>query len=119
MQSLFAPSSMHSMHAEPLRSDSRLSSVATACCNCVAQLLLLLRLAPPCSPQELPAEWRWLSEALFACLFVSFLLWTFSPLLLPRSSFSCVLLWTRLLTVLVGECSSAGAACGRLAAGGF
>jgi hypothetical protein len=56
--------------------------------------------------QELPAEWRWLSEALFTFLFISFLLWTFSPLLLPASRrFSCVLLWTRLLTVLVGECS--------------
>lgn len=46
-----------------------------------------------------------MSEALFAFLFVSFLLWTFSPLLLPRSSFSCVLLWMLLLTVLVGDCS--------------
>jgi hypothetical protein len=52
--------------------------------------------------QELPTEWRWLSEALFAGLFVSFVLWTFVPLFLPRT-FSCVVLWTRLLLVLVGE----------------
>jgi hypothetical protein len=65
---------------------------------------------PDCWLQELPAEWRWLSEALFAGLLLSFILWTFTPLLhavlapqSQRPAFSCVLLWTRLLTVLVGE----------------
>jgi hypothetical protein len=52
--------------------------------------------------QELPSEWHWLSEALFTFLFISFILWTFVPLVAPRK-FSCVLLWTRLLIVLVGE----------------
>lgn len=39
---------------------------------------------------------------MFAGLLVTFILWTFVPLLWTRR-FSCVVLWTRLLTVLVGE----------------
>lgn len=73
-------------------------------CRCV-QNIKADSICRPCAcvvMQELPTEWRWLSEALFAGLFVSFVLWTFVPLFLPRT-FSCVVLWTRLLMVLVGE----------------
>ncbi|KAF6254779.1 PAP2 superfamily C-terminal-domain-containing protein [Scenedesmus sp. NREL 46B-D3] len=51
--------------------------------------------------QELPAGTRWVSEAIFTVLLLSFVGWTFTPLLARPSSFSTVVLWTRLLTVLV------------------
>jgi hypothetical protein len=62
-------------------------------------LLLLLLL------QELPASARWVSEAIFIVLLLSFIAWTFTPLL-ARRSFSTAVLWMRLLTVLVGEYGS-------------
>lgn len=52
--------------------------------------------------QELPADARWVSEAIFTALLLSFIAWSFTPLLAQRS-FSTAVLWTRLLTVLVGE----------------
>jgi hypothetical protein len=67
-------------------------------CNIYNQLLLLLLLLV----QELPASARWVSEAIFTALLLSFIAWTFTPLLAQRS-FSTAVLWTRLLTALVGE----------------
>lgn len=49
---------------------------------------------------ELPADARWVSEAIFTALLLSFIAWSFTPLLAQRS-FSTAVLWTRLLTVLV------------------
>jgi hypothetical protein len=68
-------------------------------------LLLLLLLL-----QELPASARWVSEAIFTALLLSFIAWTFTPLLAQRS-FSTAVLWTRLLTVLVGKHTTTSISC--------
>lgn len=64
--------------------------------------------------QELPAEWRWVSEAIFTSCCLSFILWTFSPLIATERRFPITLLWSRLLSVIVGGWRGTG-----LAAAGF
>ena len=54
--------------------------------------------------QELGPEQHWVSEALFATLFVMFFGWSFTPFVTHRRKrFYTVVLWSRLLMVLVGE----------------
>ena len=45
-----------------------------------------------------------MSETIFTTLFVSFMLWTFSPFVMARKRFYTAVIWSRLLMVLVGEC---------------
>lgn len=53
--------------------------------------------------QELGKSNEWVSETIFTVLFVSFLLWTFSPFVMARKRFYTVVLYARLLMVLVCE----------------
>lgn len=54
--------------------------------------------------QELGPEQHWVSEALFATLFLMFFGWSFTPFVTHRRKrFYTVVLWSRLLMVLVGE----------------
>ena len=54
--------------------------------------------------QELGPEQHWVSEALFATLFVMFFGWSFTPFVThQRKRFYTVVLWSRLLMILVGE----------------
>ena len=46
---------------------------------------------------------EWVSETIFTTLFVSFMLWTFSPFVFVRKRFYTAVIWSRLLMVLVGE----------------
>ncbi len=55
-----------------------------------------------CHVQELGPEKFWVSEAIFGTLFVSFIIWTFTPFVLQRKRFYTVVMWSRLLMVLVG-----------------
>ena len=60
-------------------------------------------MAAPIS-QELGPEDHWVSEALFATLFLLFIGWSFTPFVTTRrKKFYTVVVWTRLLVVLVGE----------------
>jgi hypothetical protein len=76
--------------------------------SCARCILLNQSVLLPLLPQELPASARWVSEAIFTALLLSFIAWTFTPLLAQRS-FSTAVLWTRLLTVLVGACAAVAA----------
>jgi hypothetical protein len=61
----------------------------------------------PCpSPQELGPDKHWVSETIFGILFGMFVIWTFTPFLTHRKRFYTVVMWSRLLMVLVCECSS-------------
>lgn len=51
--------------------------------------------------QELGKTNEWVSETIFTTLFVSFLLWSFSPFVMARKRFYTVVLYARLLMVLV------------------
>lgn len=53
--------------------------------------------------QELGLANEWVSESIFTTLFVSFMLWTFSPFVFVRKRFYTAVIWSRLLMVLVGE----------------
>lgn len=53
--------------------------------------------------QELGLANEWVSETIFTTLFVSFMLWTFSPFVMARKRFYTAVVWSRLLMVLVGE----------------
>ncbi len=53
--------------------------------------------------QELGLANEWVSETIFTTLFVSFMLWTFSPFVMARKRFYTAVIWSRLLMVLVGE----------------
>ena len=55
------------------------------------------------SMQELGLENAWVSESIFWCLFIPFILWTFSPFVTARKRFYTAVLYARLLMVLVGE----------------
>ncbi|XP_068634261.1 phosphatidylinositol:ceramide inositolphosphotransferase-like [Aristolochia californica] len=52
---------------------------------------------------ELGQERAYISETLFAFLFVSFVLWTFHPFILQSKKFYTVLLWRRVLAFLVAS----------------
>ena len=55
--------------------------------------------------QELGLENAWVSELIFTSLFVAFVLWTFSPFVFLRKRFYTTLLYSQLLSVLVGKAS--------------
>ena len=58
----------------------------------------------PTTFQELGPDQHWVSEALFATLFLLFIGWSFTPFVTTRrKKFYTVVVWTRLLVVLVGE----------------
>lgn len=56
--------------------------------------------------KELDDSKTWVSEVIFYSMFVSFLLWLFSPFFLARKRFYTVVLFCRLLMVLVGKSCS-------------
>ena len=60
----------------------------------------------PHALQELGLENAWISELIFTSLFVAFILWTFSPFVFLKKRFYTTLLYSQLLSVLVGEASS-------------
>lgn len=49
-----------------------------------------------------------MSETIFWCMFIPFILWTFSPFVTARKRFYTAVLYARLLMVLVSECSPGG-----------
>jgi hypothetical protein len=52
----------------------------------------------------LGADKHWVSEVLFATMFISFFIWTFTPFFSQtRKKFYTVILWSRLLITLTGE----------------
>ena len=53
--------------------------------------------------QELGKSNEWVSELIFTSLFVSFVLWTFSPFVFPKKRFYTAVLYSRILNVLVGR----------------
>ena len=53
--------------------------------------------------QELGLENAWVSELIFTSLFVAFVLWTFSPFVFARKRFYTSLLYSQVLSTLVGE----------------
>ncbi|KAL4451693.1 hypothetical protein ABPG75_007355 [Micractinium tetrahymenae] len=50
---------------------------------------------------ELGLENAWVSETIFWCMFIPFILWTFSPFVTARKRFYTAVLYARLLMVLV------------------
>lgn len=50
---------------------------------------------------ELGLNNEWVSETIFTTLFVSFMLWTFSPFVMAQKRFYTAVIWARLLMVLV------------------
>jgi len=52
--------------------------------------------------QELGLENAWVSELIFTSLFVAFVLWTFSPFVFAKKRFYTSLLYSQVLSVLVG-----------------
>ena len=48
-------------------------------------------------------ENAWVSELIFTSLFVAFVLWTFSPFVFARKRFYTSLLYSQILSVLVGQ----------------
>jgi hypothetical protein len=56
-----------------------------------------------CLSQELGKSNEWVSELIFTSLFVSFVLWTFSPFVFPKKRFYTAVLYSRILCVLVGK----------------
>lgn len=65
--------------------------------TCLVLLLLFL--------QELGQKNEWVSELIFSSLFVSFMLWSFSPFVTAQKRFYTAVLFSRLLMVLVSEYS--------------
>lgn len=55
--------------------------------------------------QELGQKNEWVSELIFSSLFVSFMLWSFSPFVTAQKRFYTAVLFSRLLMVLVSEYS--------------
>ena len=53
--------------------------------------------------QELGVENAWVSELIFTSLFVAFVLWTFSPFVFARKRFYTSILYSQILSVLVGQ----------------
>lgn len=53
--------------------------------------------------QELGQKNEWVSELIFGSLFVSFMLWSFSPFVTAQKRFYTAVLFSRLLMVLVSE----------------
>lgn len=45
-----------------------------------------------------------MSEAIFWCMFIPFIFWSFSPFVCARKRFYTAVLYARLLMVLVSEC---------------
>lgn len=63
--------------------------------------------------QELGKHNAWVSETIFWCLFIPFILWSFSPFVTSRKRFYTAVTYARLLMVLVGwwwACRRAGPA---------
>lgn len=59
---------------------------------------------PPCrAAQELGLRNAWVSETIFWCMFIPFILWSFSPFVTARKRFYTAVLYARLLMVLVSE----------------
>lgn len=56
-----------------------------------------------CGLQELGKQNAWVSETIFWCLFIPFILWSFSPFVTARKRFYTAVTYARLLMVLVGE----------------
>ena len=52
--------------------------------------------------QELGLVNEWVSELIFSSLFISFMIWSFSPFFFKRKRFYTAVLFSRLLVVLVG-----------------
>jgi sphingomyelin synthase-related protein 1 len=50
--------------------------------------------------QELGLQNAWVSETIFLCLFIPFILWTFSPFVTARKRFYTAVLYARILVVL-------------------
>lgn len=90
------------------------------CCCCVAAACLqhrhgsqhplagpphsLLWFAPSLpAMQELGLRNAWVSETIFWCMFIPFILWSFSPFVTARKRFYTAVLYARLLMVLVSE----------------
>lgn len=61
--------------------------------------------------QELGLENAWVSELIFTSLFVAFVLWTFSPFVFARKRFYTSLLYSQVLSTLVGEANFHVTAC--------
>ena len=53
--------------------------------------------------QELGQKQEWVSELIFSSLFISFMIWSFSPFVTEKKRFYTCVLFARLLMVLVGE----------------
>ena len=53
--------------------------------------------------QELGQKQEWVSELIFGSLFISFMIWSFSPFVTEKKRFYTCVLFARLLMVLVGE----------------
>ncbi len=53
--------------------------------------------------QELGLSRAWISETIFATLFVSFIFWSFSPFVMAKKRFYTAVMYARILIVLVGE----------------
>lgn len=70
-----------------------------------------------CGVQELGPEQDWVTETVFASLFVCFALWTFSPFVVTRPRFFTAALWPRLLCILIGAAGWRWASCGYPASG--
>lgn len=56
--------------------------------------------------QELGSQNAWVSETIFWCLFIPFILWSFSPFVTQRKRFYTAVTYARLLMVLVGALQS-------------
>lgn len=50
---------------------------------------------------ELGPEKHWVSETIFGTLFITFIIWTFTPFFTQHKRFYTVVMWSRLLMVLV------------------
>ena len=73
--------------------------------------LTVLALTVPCMKphvllQELGLKNEWVSELIFTSLFVSFMLWSFSPFVTAKKRFYTAVLFSRLLMVLVSKYGS-------------
>ena len=74
-------------------------------------LQLLALLTARCALQELGQKNEWVSELIFSSLFVSFMLWSFSPFVTAKKRFYTAVLFSRLLMVLVSKCATMTATC--------
>lgn len=75
----------------------RLAGCGHGACSCVVC---------GCHAQELGLANEWVSELIFTSLFVSFVLWSFSPFVFPKKRFYTAVLYARFLTALVGAQNS-------------